>query len=433
MESRLMAKTYEETVEWLYALEKAKGMDFKLERVASAFRVLGDPQDRVRCLHVAGTNGKGSVVAYLSAMLTAAGYRVGSYTSPHLVDLTERICIGGNPIGRCEVVALADEVRRRVEGAGIGLTFFEVLTAMAFLYFERRGVDCAAIEVGLGGRLDATNLVDPMVAVITSIGMDHSIYLGETESEIAAEKAGIVKDARPVVVGRVGTAAARTIAATAAAREAPLFRLDADFSVATDRGGRCEFHGMGRHLAQLELGLRGSHQRDNAAVAVAALAVVSSSMEVSDAAIRSGLRDVRWRGRLETVLGDPPMILDGAHNVDAMQTVVEELPHLASRGGVHVLFAAMGDKDWPHMIEILAPHCSTAVVTEVLPDRAVAVEHLGRAFRRYCPVQEIAAVRQALGRVRRVAASGDTVLVTGSLFLVGKVCELLDATPGSPG
>lgn len=428
-----MAMTYEETVGWLYALEKAKGMDFKLERVASAFRVLGDPQDRLRCLHVAGTNGKGSVVAYLSAVLAAAGYRVGSYTSPHLIDLTERICIGGDPIGRSEVVALVDEVRRRVGDAEIELTFFEVLTAVAFLHFERRGVDCAAIEVGLGGRLDATNLVDPMVAVITSIGMDHTGYLGESEPEVAAEKAGIIKSGRPVIVGRVGAAAARTIAAVAAARGAPLFRWGADFRVAAAGGDRCEFRGMGRRLAQLEIGLRGSHQRDNAALAVAALAAVSDSMQVSDAAIRCGLRDVRWRGRLEMVVGDPPMILDGAHNVDAMRVVVEELPHLAIRGRVHVLFAAMSDKDWPQMIEILAPHCSTAVVTEVLADRAVAAEQLGRVFHRYCRVEAIADVGQALGRIKTVAAAGDTVLVTGSLFLVGKVCEFLDAAPGSPG
>ena len=192
---------YQRTLDWLYALEAAKGMDFKLERVSLALQRLGEPQRAYPALHIAGTNGKGSVAAMLDACLGAAGYRVGRYTSPHLVELGERIAVAGVPMSREALVATAEEVRAVTLAHGIGLTFFEILTVMAFVHFARVGVEVAVVEVGLGGRLDATNVIDPLAAAITTIGRDHTEWLGDSLAQIALEKGGIIKPGRPVVLG----------------------------------------------------------------------------------------------------------------------------------------------------------------------------------------------------------------------------------------
>ncbi len=416
---------YERTLDSLYSLEKSKGIELKLERVHAALEELGNPQERLCCIHVAGTNGKGSVVAFLSAMLSDAGYRVGVYTSPHLVELAERIRIGNENIGRAEVVSLADEVRRRVFDRGIELTFFEVVTAMAFLYFDRVGVDFAVLEVGLGGRLDATNVVDPAASVITSIGIDHVSFLGASLREIAFEKAGIIKPLRPVITGELGDVAAAVIEETAIDRQAPMYRAGREYHSRESADGRMSFEGMGWCIDQLEVGLVGRHQRRNAAIAVATLAAVRDLVSVDESSMREGLIGVYWPGRLETVMVEPTTILDGAHNVDAMRALVAELPGLAAGRPMRVLFAAMSDKDWPQMIDILGPHCASAVVTEVIPDRAVPGQQVREAFSRYCPTVFETDPVKAFERVRSDAAADDWVVVTGSLFLVGKIHEHL--------
>lgn len=417
---------YERTLDWLYSLERSKGIELKLERVRAGLAALGDPQASLRCFHVAGTNGKGSVVAYLAAVLGAAGHRVGVYTSPHLIDFTERIRVGDVEIERAEVVELADEVKKRVLDRGIDLTFFEIVTAIAFLHFHRVGVDWVALEVGLGGRLDATNVVDPVVAVITSVGIDHVAFLGSTGPEIAAEKAGVAKPGRPLVVGAVGEEELSVIERIAAANgAAPLYRCGRDFVWHPEPGDTMAFEGLGWRLTELEIGLAGRHQRGNAAAAIAALAAVRDSVAVSEADLRRGLASTRWAGRLETVLESPLTILDGAHNVEAMRALVPELRRVAAGRPLHVLFAAMGDKDWRAMIELLGPHCASAVVTEVVTPRAAAGESLREAFARHCPTTFEADASIAFARVRAAAAPGDVAVVTGSLFLVGAVHGLL--------
>jgi len=418
---------YERTLGWLYSLEKAKGIDLKLDRVAAGLAALGDPQRQLRCFHVAGTNGKGSVVAYLNEVLGAAGYRVGRYTSPHLVELTERIQVDGLEISREEVVALGDEIRRRVLDRGIELTFFEIVTAMGFLHFARAGVDFVALEVGLGGRLDATNLVDPTVAIITSVGIDHTRFLGSSLAQIAAEKAGIAKPGRPLVVGPMAGEAAEVIDRIALGVGAPIYRAHREFRWEVDADQRLSFEGLGWSLRDVDVGLDGAHQRDNAAVAIAALAAVRADVPVDETALRRGLAGVLWPGRLQTVSELPRTIVDGAHNVDAMRALASELARTAVTGArTHVLFAAMGDKEWPAMIQILAPHCASAVVTEVLPERAAPVERMKDAFAAYCPASVERDPARAFAMVRAAAGVADRVLVTGSLFLVGAVLQLLD-------
>jgi dihydrofolate synthase / folylpolyglutamate synthase len=408
---------YQRTLEWLYALEAAKGMDFKLERVALALQRLGDPQRRFPSLHIAGTNGKGSVAAMLHAVLGAAGYRTGLYTSPHLVELTERVRVGGEEISRADVVALSAEIRAAAAGRGIDLTFFEFVTVIAFLHFARAAVDVAVVEVGLGGRLDATNVVDPLAAVITTIGLDHMQWLGETLAAIAAEKGGIIKPGRPVVLGRIDGEAKTVLRDLATERGGELIEAGRDYR--TTGTLPLTFEGFGWRFEDLSLGLRGSHQCDNAGVALAALAAVRGALPVDEDAIRRGLAGVRWPGRLDVVGTAPLTILDGAHNLDGVDALVRELPALLRGRPLHLLFAVMGDKDWRPMVERLAPFCTTAVVTEVLRPRGAPAVLLAEAFHAHCPVTVEPEPVRAWERVAAQAGADGAVVAAGSLFLVG--------------
>lgn len=413
---------YERTLSWLYALEAAKGMDFKLERVALALRRLGDPHHAFRAVHVAGTNGKGSVAAMLHAVLTQGGYRSGLYVSPHLVSFTERIRIGTELISEAEVVELTAEIQRTATSSGIELTFFEFVTVMAFLHFARARIDVGVIEVGLGGRLDATNVIDPDVAIITTIGMDHEQYLGNTIAAVAAEKGGIIKTGRPLVLGQVGSEAAAVLRGLAAERRAPVVEAGVDFRVTEH--GPLAFEGLGWSLGSLDLGLRGGYQRANAATALAALALLRDVLPISDAAIRSGLAAVRWPGRLDVVAEQPLTILDGAHNPQGVDTLCRELPGLLGDRRLHLLFAVMADKDWRPMVERLAPLCDTVVVTEVLPPRGQPAGPVAQAFARWCEARADPDVTHAWAAIRAQAHRDDAIVVAGSLFLVGAVLPL---------
>jgi len=422
-----MATEYQRTLEWLYTLEAAKGMDFKLERVALALERLGNPQRRFASVHVAGTNGKGSVAAMLHAMLSAGGHRVGLYVSPHLERFTERIRVGQAEVTEAEVVELASDVRRVAASRGAELTFFELVTVMAFLHFARAGVEVAVVEVGLGGRLDATNVIDPEVSVITTIALDHTEFLGETIAAVAAEKGGIIKPHRPVVIGVVGAEAAAVLNRIAAERHAEVFQAGRDYRVTSTEEG-LQFDGLGSSFRGLELGVPGTYQYENAATALAAVAVLRSRFPLAEAAIRGGLASVRWPGRFETVGTTPLIILDGAHNVAGMAALVSELTPLLRGRKLHVLFAVMRDKQWRAMIELLGPLCASATVTQVLPPRGEAPEQVADIFRSYCPAGCEADPVQAWEKTRTRVGSDDVLLVTGSLFLVGAIAPLVRAS-----
>ena len=414
-----MREEYEDVLAWLYGLEAAKGMDFKLERVALALKSLGDPHQRYATVHIAGTNGKGSVAAMVHAMLGAAGRHVGLYTSPHLVSFAERIRVGSAMVTPSEVVALAHDLRTAATIRGIDLTFFEFVTVMAFLHFARRGVELAVVEVGLGGRLDATNVVDPAVSVITTIGKDHEEFLGETLAAVAAEKGGIIKSRRPVVIGRVPDEAAAVLRQIASERKAPAHWFGRDFSV--EGTSIFCFRGFGWEVGDLMLPLRGDYQRENCAAALAAVACLRRRFPIADDAVRHGLRNVRWPGRLEVVNERPLIILDGAHNIDGVAALVRELPSVVGRRRVHLLFAVMRDKRWRPMVEMLGPHVVSATVTTVLPPRGETVEQLAGAFERFCPVHLAAEPQAGLETLVQSVPADDAILVAGSLFLIGAV------------
>jgi len=414
---------YAEVLASLYQLEAAKGMDFKLERVALALKNLGNPQHAFAALHVAGTNGKGSVAAMLHAMFVAGGYRVGLYTSPHLLSFTERIRVGEREIDEGAVVELAREIHGAATVRGIELTFFEFVTVMAFLHFARQGVALAVIEVGLGGRLDATNVLDPEVAVITTIGLDHQEFLGDTLASIASEKAGIIKSGRPVIIGRVSPDVAAVLAQAAAAQAAPAAWLGRDFAMRS--GVPVAFDGMERTIDNLSIGLCGSYQGDNAAVAIAAALSVRERFPLTDAALRQGLAAVRWPGRLDIVRRQPLVLLDGAHNLDGIVALVRELPAMLAGRRIHLLFAVMRDKVWRPMVDAIGRHAASVMVTTVLPPRGAAAAEVAGAFKGYCPVRVAETPAEGIATLLREVDPDEAIVVCGSLFLVGAVYPCL--------
>lgn len=419
-----LSARYARTLDWLYKVEVRRGWDLKLESVARALAVVGDPQSTFPSLHVAGTNGKGSTSAMAHAVLSRHGLRVGLFTSPHLFDFRERFRIGDERIPEDAVVDLVADVRSAIARLGIELTFFELTTVVAFAWFARERVDAAVVEVGLGGRLDATNVVVPRVCAVTTIAFDHERYLGSTLEEIAREKAGILKPGVPAVVGRVDDSVASVIAAAAAEKRAPLRRLGVDFRA--DEGA-ATFDYVGRRtIRDLVCGLRGRFQIDNAAVAVAALEDGGWLEGIPDDEVRDGLSRVRWPGRLEVIGERPLVVLDGAHNPAGVEALAAELPSIAAGRPVHLVFGVLADKRWTEMVERLAPLVRDVAVVAVSERRSEDPERVAEAFRRSVPASVAPGVESALGRWRDdPGCAADVILIAGSLFLVGEAREHL--------
>ena len=378
---------------------------------------LGHPERAFRSIHVAGTNGKGSVVAMVDAALASAGHRSARYTSPHLVDLSERFVVLGQPIGRAPLESAAADLRDAVERLlsrgqlQTPPTFFEVTTAIAFELFRRAGVEVAVCEVGLGGRLDATNVLEPAVTAITTIGLDHQQYLGHTLADIAREKAGIIKQGVPVVIGRLGAEAIQAVEEVAARLEAPIVRADADALAP---------------YAPLRLALRGAHQIANAAVAVRVLEQFDrQGVSVSAAATRAGLEHVAWPGRLELrrLPDGREVLLDAAHNADGALALRD---YLASSAPRPMVFAAMRDKDAAAMIETLAPVVSAFVMTRASNARSSDPSALAELARRVNPNLTIVVEPTAGSAMAHAWRLSREIVAAGSIFLLGDVTKELN-------
>jgi len=414
--------TYSAAVAYLLGLQK-HGIKLGLETMAALARRLGDPQGRYRSLHIGGTNGKGSTAAIAAGILQAAGYRVGLYTSPHLVDFRERIRVDGVMIPE-EAVARSAAAAQEAAGTDLQPTFFESTTAMAFQYFAETRVDIAVLEVGLGGRFDATNIVRPEACAITTVALDHQEYLGSTVSAIAFEKAGIVKETVPLVVGRISDDAMRTIEGIAGERRSPIWALDREFRI---EGGAGRFAYASRHTRypDLHCALSGAHQVDNAACAIA-LTEVASGFEVNERAIREGVGGVQWEGRLETLEVRPDVLLDGAHNPAGAEALAAYLRSVKkARPESHIIIVAgmMRDKDHKGFMESLNSVADHVVLTRASIDRSATAQELRDelAGTITAPVSVTAGPAEALVLARQLAASQDVICVTGSLMLVGEV------------
>jgi dihydrofolate synthase / folylpolyglutamate synthase len=379
------------------------GQRLGLERIQGLLDRLGNPQEKFRSIHIAGTNGKGSTAAMLAAILKEAGHKTGLYTSPHLEDFCERVRVEQNQISPDEVLRHARHIREIEDDP---LSFFELATAIGFLHFAESGVDVAVVETGLGGRLDATNVLTPVLSVITSIGKDHTAQLGETVEEIAFEKAGIIKPGVPVVVGQVPPEALEVIREQASVKKARFIPIVMDLIP-----------------PNIRIGLEGAHQRRNANLAVASVDVLNAlgELRLSRDAVWSGLEGVRWPGRLETLSDEPWILLDGAHNPDAMRSVREFLEESLQGRRLHVLFGAMADKDVSGMLRELEPLAPQLVVTAPALKRAMAsAEILETAARLGMEASSQPDTASALKAIGAAIDPDDVLLVTGSFYLIGE-------------
>lgn len=427
--------SYACAVKYLYDLQK-HSIKLGLERTGKLLSVLDNPHLKFSAVHVAGTNGKGSVAAMISSMLVSGGFKVGLFTSPHLVSFTERIRINNIQIPESEVVRLIEEIKESmgdiIAGAGEP-TFFEFVTAMAFLYFSENNVDWAVVEVGMGGRLDATNLIVPKVSVITGISHDHKEFLGNSLSEIASEKAGIIKNGIPVVCSVQESEVEMLLREKASSVSAPFFIFGKDFSgtlKSTDTSGTTlDYNDREHALADLYVPLAGEHQVINACVAVKAFLCVQRY----DTAIREGLASVMWQGRLEFVGGEPPIILDGAHNPHAAAALAEFMKKKLAGYRIILIAGIMSDKDIEGILSPLLPLVSDIIFTA--PD-------YGRSAPPGLLVEQAAllgfqstvapSVGDAVARAKDMAfsrvddlAAPPLILITGSFFTIGEAKELM--------
>jgi dihydrofolate synthase/folylpolyglutamate synthase len=427
--------TYTAAVSYLYGLQK-HGIKLGLDTITALVGRLGMPQSRFPSLHIAGTNGKGSTAAMAAAMFQAGGYRVGLYTSPHLVEFVERIRVSGRMIPESEIARLTELVKGLSE-PDLSPTFFEFTTAMAMQYFAESQVDVAVLEVGLGGRFDATNVVTPVACVITTIALDHEQYLGNTLESVAFEKAGIIKENVPVIVGRVLGNARDTIERIAAEREAAVLCLGRDFDVQGDTPACFRYSGFGVRYDDLSCPLLGAHQLDNAACALSLVEIARRNrLAVGEQAIREGLRNVQWEGRLEVAGRDPLTVLDGAHNPGASKALADHLRKFRhANPGIRVILviAMMRDKDHRGFIEPLKEVVDDVVVTQADLKRSATVEELMSMIGHTWPrARTNASVPGALGEARQLARPQDMICVTGSLMLIGEVKALLRGCGLSP-
>jgi len=426
-----MISSVDEHLSALYRLRRF-GIQLGLATISRLMRGLGNPQDRYRSIHVAGTNGKGSIAAFLSSVLAHEGYKVGLYTSPHLIRFNERIQINGCPISDQDVAKAAEAVQR-IYTQGEPPTFFECATAMAFHHFASARVEWAVLETGMGGRYDATNVVHPEVCVISNISIEHTEYLGNTLAKIAAEKAGIIKSGAGVVTGTRQEKALQIIEQAASEKAVPLLRMGKEIKIRKGRDGSFAYLGRQHRWAQLKVGLLGDHQMANAGLALGALELLmDKNLTVSDEAIYKGLAATRWPGRLEVVSEDPLILLDGAHNPSAVRTLKVFLENGMAPRRVILVMGILKDKAWKPMLRQLAGLADCMILTRPRDERAADPEELAAFVR---PIQQdlrvISHLPGAISLALDEARHGDLVCITGSLYTVGEAKAYLETRHAS--
>jgi len=425
--------SYTDALDYLYRLQW-HGIQPGLERMERLLRLIDHPEQKYRSVHIGGTNGKGSTAATVASILKRGGYRVGLYTSPHLIDFSERIRVSGVPIAPDQIVRLTHLLRKRIEeedpSLSSALTFFEFTTAIAFLYFAEANVDIAVVEVGLGGRFDATNLLTPLVTAITHIDLDHERYLGATVVQIASEKAGIIKRGVPIITGASQPEVLALIKEVAESKGAPLLRLDHEIKVEGDRPEHFRYWGARERSAHSPL--LGRHQVRNTAVALGIIEQLQSKgVFLSEEAILDGIRQVEWAGRLEVIRRRPLILLDGAHNPAGARALADFLKEVdPSRRGKHWMIAGiMRDKNISDILSPLLPWTDEIVLTRPDIDRAAEPDLLVSAIQGGSPIQTVRErVLDAIGYVESHLQPQDTLVITGSLYTVGEAKAVYSGT-----
>ncbi len=414
-----------EAVDWLYDLQKF-GIKFGLSSTSRLVAALGNPQEKLRFIHIAGTNGKGSVAAMVSAVLTNAGHPVGFYSSPHLVNFHERFRLKDQDISDADVLRLINEVRQVADQKELP-TFFEFVTAMALLYYAQVQADPVILETGMGGRLDATNIVTPLVTVITNIAMDHREYLGNNIQAIAAEKAGIIKPGVPLITNVTQRRARIPIDAACQALKTPLLDAGQHFKTRGLGHGRFHYKGINKDYLNLQTNLIGRHQYENAALALAVIEVLQDrGFAIPESAIRQGLAQTRWPGRLECISRQPRIILDGAHNPAAAQVLAQALKNSLSYKRLVLVLGIMADKDIPGILRHLLRLANVAIFTRPAYSRAAAPEILASlGENRVIESLVVPELSTAIEHARQMAGPDDLIVITGSLFTVGEARDYL--------
>lgn len=420
-----------ETIQFLNSLNRF-GWKLGLDTIQSFLHVLGDPNLKFKSVHIAGTNGKGSTAAMIESIMRKAGYKTGMFTSPHLVTLTERIMINGLPIPWHELQSLVKKYKSDIEK--LGCTYFETLTGLAFKYFADRSVDIAIVEVGLGGRLDATNILFPELSVITQIDYDHTEHLGTSPIQIAKEKGGIIKYNVPcITIGNSGVK--HVLDQIAREKKAPFYDLDNDCLIQAvefdEQYTIFNLEVFNHQFKNLRLNLAGKHQLQNAALAVGTVLLLKQKgWQVSGDAIYSGLADVNWPGRLQIFQSNPKVVLDVAHNVGAIHQVMNNLHEIFNFKKLFVVIGLLKDKDYRGIARIVTSKADFVHVVSIKSERALPPEILAQEIAKNTDNYNIRRdILQAFEEIQKSATKDDLILITGSHYTVGEFLQYFCKIP----
>jgi dihydrofolate synthase/folylpolyglutamate synthase len=416
---------YAECLQTMYGLRRF-GIKLGLATIKNIMRGLGNPHNSFKSIHVAGTNGKGSVASTLASILHAAGYKVGLYTSPHLVHFNERIRINNHQISNREVVAAYKAVKK-VHCGNREPTFFEFATAMGLYEFGRQKVDWAVIETGMGGRLDATNSISPELAIITNISLEHRDYLGNTLSQIAREKSGIIKQRKPVITGVKQPSARAVVAEVSDKKSAPLYVFGKDFRVKRHKTDGFSYYGIDNAWHNLQPVLPGDHQIDNTALVLAAVEMlIREKAAITTQHIHTGISNTRWPGRLQVVSTKPLIILDGAHNLIAARNLGRYLVKNLKNRKLTMVIGILDDKPYVSMLKSLLQTCDRVVLTRARINRALEPEKLYPiAKAMVANTTMIADVEEAVIHAVESTGPDDALCIAGSLYVVGEAMQAL--------
>ncbi len=405
-------------------------INLSLDRISKILESFDNPHHKLTCLIIAGTNGKGSVAAIMASILGAAGFKVGLYTSPHLVNISERIRVNDEEISHSDLSRLILKIKGRASKILTERpTYFEVLTAAAFEFFHEKRVDYAVLEVGMGGRFDATNVANPIVCVITNIYLDHTEYLGDNIDKIAYEKAGVIKHGVPVVTGADGSAL-NVIRTVAEKRSASILCMGRDFSSKSENEGLFSYRGHSFNLINLQLSLPGLYQINNATLAVATIETLCErhGIDIDEKSLRTGLSTAAWEGRMETLRLSPPLILDGAHNPSAAYALRSSLRHAYPENKFLFLIGMLADKDHENYLKELSPVTEGMIITEIPSERLMPAEKLASIARSYTgSVRVIKDPEAAFIELKK--QNSTPACITGSLYLIGAIKKLIIGNP----
>jgi len=397
-------------------------MRFGLKAVQALLSRLDNPQKSYPAIIIAGTNGKGSTAAMTASILSSAGYNVGLYTSPHLVDVRERIMVNGKKISRKDFNRTIEQVKEEVTQP---VTYFEFLTAAAFVYFRNRKIDIAVLEVGLGGRLDATNVCTPLVSVVTNIHYDHTAYLGNTLESITREKTGIVKPGGICLTAAKQKIVLKVMEEVCLKRRAKLYRFGRDIKIKKQQNGLLTYQGFSRNLKNIEMPLRGEHQTFNSALALATVELCARrGFSVDEEAMLAGLKKTHWEARMEILQERPLFLLDGAHNPAGIDSLCRALKKDFSGRRLILIFAALADKDYHMMLKRIIPLAHTVILTSLKTVRVAPMKDMIKTAKKRGSVPVIAeTVPQAMEIALAMAGDQDLVCATGSFYLAGEIKE----------